>query len=528
MMSSTKPKTYHYYVFFALLTFLFVSCERDTFNETNDERVAPLITLSTASDEAEGYEGQTVNGTVSLEAQAGIASIQVTRDGQPLETIQGVSGQVARDYAIQYIIPVGASVGSNVVYNIVLEDRQGRRVEQNFTIRIINVPPIPDFEFEDVVVGGNLYKLINLDINRDVTLTNDHEYLLRGKVAVIQGASLTIEEGTKIYAEGGAALTISTSAKIIAEGTASEPVLFTSLAARNNAGASGDWIGLFIHGLAPVVRTNTIVTGTDNGVGREYGGDNAADDSGILKYVEISYAGGALRGTGGSNDQEINAALNLNGVGNGTQIEYIFVNHAGLSRTGVLAAGGSVRLKHVVVNNPNGRALVYKDGYIGLIQFLGINYTSNPTNAFTAIDGFGETAQGPVLSNISIQGGANSNTRGVRIRTAPVSIYNSWINRTGNPGLRTDETVNVVFSNSRVWGNGSGSQNFHSSSSAYNSSASPHFNSTNPVSIVDGYKGIAIDNAMNPMTLDPWFSPANYVGAVDPANDWTAGWINIP
>lgn len=523
-MSLTKSKTHHFYVFCALFAFLSVSCKRDTFNETNDERVAPVITLSTASNEAEAYEGQTINAAVSMEAQAGIASIQIIRNGEPLETIEGVSGQVIRDYIIQYAVSEGATVGSNVIYDFMLEDRQGRRVEQRFTIRIINVP---DFEFEDVTVGGNSYKLINLDINSDITLTNDHNYLLRGKVSLIQNATITIEEGTTIYAEADAALIVSTGTKIIAEGTSAAPIKFTAISERTGTATAGSWLGLFIQGLASTQgTTQNIITNIG-----QYGGTDEADNSGSLRYVEIAYAGAQVT----NNSYALNGALNLNGVGNGTQMEYIYVNNSGNSRSGILIAGGTVQIKYLFVHNANGRAILWREGYTGYMQFVVAHYDEGSgagswNDGFTAFDGYdaGAASSSPIFTNVSIQGGGlptGSGNRGVRFRTGTRgSFYNSWINGTGNPGLRTDVTTNVIFSNSRVWGN---STNFNSNASAYNSSASPYFNSTESVAITDGYKGIATSNAMNPTTLGAWFSPASYIGAVDPANDWTVGWVNI-
>ena len=531
-MNLTKPKACYYYAFCFFILSFFTGCKKDTFNTTNNERPAPGIMLSTESNVVEAYEGQMVNVTISLEAQAGIAAIRVSRGGQLLETIEGTSGQVGRIYAIQYLVPEGAISGDKIVYLFVLEDKQGRRTEQSLTIQIIDAPPIPDFEFEDITIGGNNYKLINLDINRDVTLSNDHDYLLRGKVAVIQGAVLTIEEGTTIYADGAdAALLITTGTKIMAEGTAAEPIVFTSLAARTGSGAGGQWLGLFIHGLAPVTTTHPTII-SDYG---QYGGADEADDSGSLKYVEIAYAGAQVTSGTSTAAALVNGALNLNAVGSGTQLEHIYVNRSGTSRTGVSISGGTVKIKYLFVDSPQGRALLWKAGYSGLIQFFVATYSDDPGGAYTAIDGYGNVgALGfPVFSNVSIQGGGQTNTRGIRIRDessgvytggAKVRIYNCWINGTGNPGLRTDATNDVLVAHSRIWGNGSGNQNFHSSASGYNSSASPYFNNTTPVTITEGYKGVDTNGALDPVTLDSWFSPAPYIGAVDPGNDWTGWW----
>lgn len=500
---------------FALVFVFFASCKDDVFNTINQDRAAPQITLSAESGTIEAYEGLTASATVAFEAQAGIASVEVIRDGQLIDTIEGASGRVRIEHRVQHVVPESAIVGSNIVYTFVLQDRLDRQTEQSLTISIVESPPVPEFEFEDVSLGGHDYRLINLDINRDVTLSNDHDYLLRGTVSVIQDATMNIEEGTTIYAESGASLVVTTGARLVAEGTSAMPIRFTSLLERSGSSNQGDWVGIFLHGLAPVATVNDVIV--DN-VG-SYGGSQEDDDSGSLTYVEISYAGAlAISGEG----QELNAALNLNGIGSGTHLEHIAVREAGLSRTAVLASGGSARIKYLFVSNPNGRAFVWKDGYSGFVQFLVAVYTSNPSNAFTALDGFGDTSM-PIFSNVSIQGGGFSNTRGVRFRSPSKGrIYNSWVNGTGNPGLRTDATTDVLFANGRIWGN---TNNFHNNASSYNSAGAPYFNSSDAVTITDEYKEVATDNAVDPTTLDSWFSEAAYIGAVNPANDWTT-WLN--
>lgn len=526
----TKPTRCFLAIFFC---WLICGCQKETFNTVNEERPAPFITLPATGDGMEAYAGMTVNAVLLLEAQAGIAQIRVARNGELIETIEGISGQVSREYRIEQSIAEDAEVGSTIVYHLVLEDRQHRLVEQHFTISVIEAPPIPDFEFEDVTIGGHPYKLIQQDINVDVTLSSDYDYLLRGRVALTQGATLTIEAGTHIYAESESALIVSTGTKLMATGTPQEPIRFTSLAERLGSPNSGDWVGIFIHGLAPVTTVNRVVA--DN-IGA-YGGSNNADDSGTLSYVEISYAG-ALAVSGGG--QELNAALNLNGVGNATRLEYIYVNEAGLSRTGVLAAGGTVGIKYLFINNPNGRAFVWKNGYAGFIQFLVATYTSNPTNAFTAIDGFGETgtASGPIISNVSIRslGGTTfGNTRGIRFRENAVGkIYNCWITNVRD-GVRADagnlpliNSGRMVFANSRQWGNSN--NNYINDANPAFAAASFHNSEVAPAAPWAGYVGIftATDSTpLDPTALDPWFNNAAYIGAVDPDNNWTAGWINV-
>lgn len=154
------------------------------------------------------------------------------------------------------------------------------------------------------------------NINQTITLTSDKVWTLKGYVYVTDGAKIIIQPGTTIVsdiAEKGA-LCIERGAQIIAEGTASKPIIFTS---GKNAGerSPGDWGGVVILGRATTNRSSEPTI--EGGIGRPYGGTNDADNSGILKYVRIEYAGIAALP-----NSEINA-LTLGAVGSGTILENI-------------------------------------------------------------------------------------------------------------------------------------------------------------------------------------------------------------
>ena len=154
------------------------------------------------------------------------------------------------------------------------------------------------------------------NINATTTLTSDKVWTLKGYVYVTDGAKLIIQPGTTIVsdiAEKGA-LCIERRAQIIAEGTASKPIIFTS---GKNVGerSPGDWGGIVILGRAKTNRSSEPTV--EGGIGRPYGGTNDLDNSGILKYVRIEYAGIAALP-----NSEINA-LTLGGVGSGTVVEYV-------------------------------------------------------------------------------------------------------------------------------------------------------------------------------------------------------------
>src|SRR5690606_37850971 len=92
----------------------------------------------------------------------------------------------------------------------------------------------------------------------------------------------------------------------------------------------------------------------------EYGGTDAADNSGSLKYVSIRYSGTTV-----ATDSEIQG-LTLAGVGNGTTIENIeiFSN----KDDGIEFFGGTVNVKNVVVYGQEDDGLDIDQAYAGTID----------------------------------------------------------------------------------------------------------------------------------------------------------------
>jgi hypothetical protein len=154
------------------------------------------------------------------------------------------------------------------------------------------------------------------NITATTTLTSDKEWVLKGYVYVTDGAKLIIQPGTIIksdISEKGA-LCIERGAQIVAEGTAAKPIIFTSGRPAGER-TPGDWGGIVILGRAKTNRTSEPTI--EGGIGRAFGGTNDLDNSGILKYVRIEYAGIAAMP-----NSEINA-LTLGGCGSGTTIENV-------------------------------------------------------------------------------------------------------------------------------------------------------------------------------------------------------------
>jgi hypothetical protein len=222
-------------------------------------------------------------------------------------------------------------------------------------------------------VGTTENTILEGRISENRTLKAAYTYKLRGLVYVTNGAILTIEPGTKIVGETGknGGLIITRSCKIIADGTLDKPIVFTSEAATP---VRGDWAGVVLLGNAP---TNSSFNGVQ-GVGEIEGGinnsdglglygtpstqaQNPADNSGILRYVRIEYAGFAFLP-----DKEING-LTFGGVGNLTVVDNVQVSYA--NDDSFEWFGGTVNCKHLISFRTLDDDFDTDNGFSGKVQF---------------------------------------------------------------------------------------------------------------------------------------------------------------
>lgn len=176
----------------------------------------------------------------------------------------------------------------------------------------------------------------------NVTLT-DGTYKLTGKLIVANGAKLTIKAGVKIEATALGSgqfdavryIAVAQGGQIFVEGTSSNPVIMTAETQK-----PGSWGGLVICGKAPI---NKGTTATAEVSELTYGGSDANDNSGSIKYLRIEYSGYSYNA-----DKEFNG-LSMFGVGKGTTVDYVQV-HEG-SDDGFEFFGGTVDTKHLIVTN---------------------------------------------------------------------------------------------------------------------------------------------------------------------------------
>ena len=210
-----------------------------------------------------------------------------------------------------------------------------------------------------------------------------------------EGTRLTIEAGnTMVFNQADSYVRIARGSQIFAEGSAEAPITFTAdedaIQAISTESDRGLWGGIQINGNG---RTNKChdgsVTGSGSGTvsdyeatgsnvhnchvtaeGRPatYGGNNNAENSGVLGYVVIKHAGFEV-----VDGDELNA-LTLNAVGSGTTISYVQTYTA--QDDGFELFGGAVNLDHIVAVNVGDDSIDFSEGYNGDIQYAVVMHTS--------------------------------------------------------------------------------------------------------------------------------------------------------
>ena len=297
-----------------------------------------------------------------------------------------------------------------------------------------------NFDPETTVYPATL-TTVSADITTNTTWSGVVK--LMNKVYVKNNATLTIAPGTIIRGDKvtQGTLIITRGAKIIADGTAANPIVFTSneaVGARNE----GDWGGLVLLGLAKnnqpggVAFIEGIVPTTDS----QFGGNFDNDNSGVLRYVRVEFAGIALEP-----NKEING-ITFGSVGSGTVVDYVQVTLSGDDSFEWF--GGTVNCKHLIAYRGLDDDFDCDFGYRGKVQFAlsirdkDLYDAPGDSNAFECDnDAAGSTAQPktrPVFSNVTLVGAKGNGTtalpsgekfeKAFRLRrNSAVSVLNSLV-----------------------------------------------------------------------------------------------------
>jgi trimeric autotransporter adhesin len=376
-----------------------------------------------------------------------------------------------------------------------------------------------------------------------------------GTTAGGTAATLTIEPGVTVFGRSGADyIVINRGSQIDADGNAANPIVMTSAndLIRRAANASdfggdniGEWGGLVILGQAPINRCRNAATPAtvdcDNvieGVSSPdavYGGADAADSSGTLRYVSLRFSGFAI-GTG----NELNG-ISLGGVGSGTVIDYVQVHNS--SDDGIEFFGGTVNAKHLVLTGEDDDSLDTDNGYNGSLQYVVVKQrAAGGDNMVEASSVAGITpASNAKVSNFTFVGDAGGNA--FRLNTGTIGTYVNgvvtetaecfrWEDSAGNGVAGYQAGVDPAF-NSVLFDCAAGVETANSDAGAAAASlAAGTDNSTATAnSLAASFFPGPNEAAVTPFdvaTLDAFFSPTTYIGAFGPTEtatqNWASGW----
>ncbi len=423
----------------------------------------------------------------------------------------------------------------------------------------------------DVVNGKPICSLTGT-VTSNVRLNNNFVYALEGAVfigedagadsaAPIDGAKsaiLTVDAGTTVFGNAGEDyLVISRGSQIRSNGTKTAPVNFTSrdevFGTANQATDRAKWGGLVINGRAPI---NDCIDGTatggtaaceKSGEGSSglFGGNAPTDNSGNLFYTRVSYAGNLI------NDEDELNGIAFQGVGNGTQVDYVQVHNN--ADDGMEFFGGTVNVKHVVLTGNGDDSLDWTDGWVGNVQYLIVQQSSDAGDRAIEADNRGGATGNrdalprsfPTISNFTLIGQSTTDT-GIMVRAGTAGKFrNGIITGFGDAGIDIDEDAtsaqatagNLTFDSLYVVDNKDSLENDGDSGDAALAAAfaagtknvdgeaqTPAQDST-----LNGYVPGANENAVSSTdaaAIDPsFFETADYVGAVKDASDtWYKGW----
>ncbi|HJQ68533.1 MAG TPA: hypothetical protein VKA70_06160 [Blastocatellia bacterium] len=395
-----------------------------------------------------------------------------------------------------------------------------------------------------IVLQGNINK---------IKLKKGKTYILQGGVFIKK--KLVAKPGTVVLGTQGSFLVIDKGAIINAVGTLEQPIVFTSIAPVGRK-RRGDWGGLIFNGNAPI----NVPGGEADGEGStgKYGGNNATESSGVMRFVRVEYGGFAI-----SPENELNA-IAFQGVGSGTDIS--FVQSAFGGDDGIEMFGGSVNMKNIVVTGAGDDTFDWTFGWNGKVQFMvGQQRNDEANNGIEADNNENDNnftpRSAPRLMNFTLVGTGNSGAalsgRGVQLRRGTAGELRNFIitgfkdaglelNGGVTIGLFNNNTLQIrsliIFNNGfapaaptpqganftpptldALTAKGLGSLKVIESDPQLKSP----FNTTAPDFRPNaGSPALVAANAEPPFANDPFFDTANFLGAFDGNTDWTVGWTN--
>ncbi|MBY5920166.1 hypothetical protein [Ferrimonas balearica] len=398
-----------------------------------------------------------------------------------------------------------------------------------------------------LIEGTDLVCTLSGNVTSNVTLLagTNVKYKLDGGAVVIggdktQSATLAIQAGVEVYGTSNSYLVISRGSKIMAQGSEAHPIVFTSSEdVLGLATDRGQWGGLVLLGNAPV---NTCASLDDCDVAFEvgnhlFGGNNDADSSGQLSYVQVRYAGFKINDT-----QELNG-ISFGGVGSGTQVDHIQVHMN--DDDGVEFWGGSVSLKYVYLTDNFDDSLDWTNGWTGKAQYVFITQQDNAANRGIEADSsksdpLGTPFSNPTLSNVTIlpAGGNNGgdDAEGMVLRVATRAQLANFVIQ---GGANTGECLEIDDASTLANAQDGTLTMTHSiidcvepvkNEDSFDTTAWFNGQEGNVIGAVELNNGmptassIALGTGKDMSSVDSFFDATDYKGAFDGQNDWTQGW----
>ncbi len=373
-------------------------------------------------------------------------------------------------------------------------------------------------------------------ITSATTWTADNTYLLQGAVFVRPGATLTIQAGTRVVGERSSlgTLVVDRGARIIAQGTEQSPIVMTS---ERTAGsrARADWGGLIINGAAPLNVPGGVKLGEgDTG---QFGGSNPNDDSGILRYVRVEFAGIEF-----SPDNELNG-IAFQGVGAATACDHLQVHFN--QDDAFEWFGGTVACKYLLGTAAGDDTFDWTDGWTGRGQFwIGQQKGDDADSGFESDNHAGDVdappRSNPTIFNATLIGApgtqdGDGSANGMVLRVGTAGMFRNFIvlgfKRVGvdvrDASITQASRGTLSFANSIVHGNGQGSFKGYTAwedVSADNPQLGDPYNVSAP-NFTPAAGGPARSGAVPVATPpnDGFFESADFIGGVG-ATNWTSGW----
>ncbi len=403
-------------------------------------------------------------------------------------------------------------------------------------------------------ITGNITSNTTIAANAGVIITGPTF------VGVDGGGSATLQIGagaTLFGSAGSDYLVVARGSRLEAVGTSDAPVIFTSRQDIEGTAAPldrGQWGGLIINGFAPI---NACIDGTATGgtAGCEksgegssglFGGDNPADDSGILRYVQVRYAGFLI-----NNEDELNG-IAFQGVGSGTEVDYVQVSNN--ADDGVEMFGGTVDVSHLVLTNIRDDSFDYTDGWIGRAQFVLVRQSGDDADQGFEFDNRGSNntllpRSNPRISNFTLIGERNAaeSDQGMLLRAGTAGeLYNGIVVDFGEDCLDIDDQETF----DRIGASGAAGDediimqsivldcttNFDESAGDTTDLSTWFLGQPNNAEINNSMSDVfpgPIEQAVTAFdinALDSWFDDVDYIGAFSgsetAASNWAAGWTS--